>query len=128
MLGLLEGLCAGRGTRDDLVRLEEIARKTQQGSLCGLGKSAPNPVLTTLAYFRDEYEAHLEGKCPAGRCKALITYTIDPTCIGCTICAQKCPGRAIAAAPYQRHIIDQRLCLKCGTCRDVCPTESVDLR
>jgi NADH-quinone oxidoreductase subunit F len=128
MLGLLEGLCAGRGTRDDLVRLEEIARKTQQGSLCGLGKSAPNPVLTTLAYFRDEYEAHLEGKCPAGRCKALITYTINPTCIGCTICAQKCPGRAIAAAPYQRHIIDQRRCLKCGTCRVVCPTESVDLR
>jgi len=128
MLRLLEGLCAGRGTREDLTRLEEIARKTKQGSLCGLGKTAPNPVLTTLAYFRDEYEAHLGGKCPAGRCKALITYTIDKTCIGCTICAQKCPGRAITATPYQRHLINQHKCVKCGTCRQVCPTDSVELR
>jgi NADH-quinone oxidoreductase subunit F len=128
MLQILESLCAGRGKQDDLDKLEEIAQKTKRGSLCGLGKTAPNPVLTTLHYFRAEYEAHLEGICPAKRCKELITYTIDETCIGCTVCAQKCPGGAIAIAPYQRHMIDQTKCVKCGTCRQVCPTESVNVR
>ena len=128
MLQILEDLCAGRGKQDDLDKLEEIAHKTKQGSLCGLGKTAPNPVLTTLTYFREEYEAHLEGVCPAKRCKELITYTIDESCIGCTVCAQKCPAGAIAIAPYQRHMIDQTQCVKCGTCRQVCPTDSVKLR
>jgi NADH-quinone oxidoreductase subunit F len=128
MLRILEDLCAGRGREEDLERLEEIAQKTKKGSLCGLGKTAPNPVLTTLAYFREEYEAHIEGKCPAKRCKELITYTIDDSCIGCTICAQKCPGKAIAITPYQRHMIDQTKCVKCGTCLQVCPTESVSVR
>jgi NADH-quinone oxidoreductase subunit F len=128
MLRILEALCAGEGKEEDLVKLEEIARKTKQGSLCGLGKTAPNPVLTTLNYFRDEYVAHLEGTCPAKRCKALITYTIDETCIGCTVCAQKCPVQAIAITPYQRHMIDQTKCIKCGTCMQVCPTESVNVR
>jgi NADH-quinone oxidoreductase subunit F len=128
MLRILEDLCAGKGKRDDLEKLEEIAHKTKQGSLCGLGKTAPNPVLTTLTYFREEYEAHLEGICPAKRCKELITYTIDETCIGCTVCAQKCPGSAIAITPYQRHMIDQTKCVKCGTCMQVCPTESVNIR
>lgn len=128
MLRILEDLCAGRGKRDDLERLEDIARKTKRGSLCGLGKTAPNPVLTTLAYFREEYEAHLEGECPARRCKELIAYTIDETCIGCTVCAQKCPAGAIEIAPYRRHMIDQAKCVKCGTCRMVCPTESVKVR
>jgi NADH-quinone oxidoreductase subunit F len=125
MLQILEDLCGGKGRKEDITNLEEIARKTKQGSLCGLGKTAPNPVLTTLTYFKEEYEAHLEGTCPARRCKALITYTIDDTCIGCTVCAQKCPTGAIAAAPYQRHMIDQTQCTKCGTCKQVCPTESV---
>ena len=125
MLHILEDICAGKGKQEDLVKLEEIAHKTKQGSLCGLGKTAPNPVLTTLTYFREEYEAHLQGKCPAKRCRALITYTIDETCIGCTICAQKCPAGAISFNPYQRHIIDQNECTKCGTCMEVCPTESV---
>jgi NADH:ubiquinone oxidoreductase subunit F (NADH-binding) len=127
MLRILEKLCAGEGKREDLEKLEEIAHRTQQGSLCGLGKTAPNPVLTTLMYFRDEYEAHLEGKCPAKKCKDLITYWIDETCIGCTICAQNCPTGAISVAPYQRHIIDQEKCTKCDTCRQGCPTESVQI-
>jgi len=127
MLRILENLCAGKGTQEDLIKLEEIAHKTKQGSLCGLGKTAPNPVLTTLTYFRKEYEAHLEGTCPAKRCKALITYTIDETCIGCTVCAQKCPTGAISITPYQRHMIDQTQCTKCGTCKQVCPTESVNI-
>lgn len=128
MLRILEKLCAGEGKQEDLIKLEEIALKTKQGSLCGLGKTAPNPVLTTLTYFRDEYEAHLNGTCPAKRCKALITYTIDDTCIGCTVCAQKCPAGAIEIAPYQRHMIDQTKCVKCGTCMRVCPTESVNIK
>lgn len=128
MLRILEDLCAGRGKQDDLDKLEEIAHKTKQGSLCGLGKTAPNPVLTTLTYFREEYEAHLKGVCPAKRCKELITYTIDETCIGCTVCAQKCPVNAIAVAPYQQHMIDQTKCVKCGTCMQVCPTDSVNVK
>ncbi len=128
MLRILEDLCAGKGRQEDLAKLEEIAHKTKRGSLCGLGKTAPNPVLTTLAYFKDEYEAHLKGICPAKRCKELITYTVDETCIGCTVCAQKCPGGAIAIVPYQRHMIDQTKCVKCGTCKQVCPTESVDIK
>jgi len=128
MLRILEKLCAGEGKQDDLGKLEEIAHKTKQGSLCGLGKTAPNPVLTTLTYFREEYEAHLKGVCPAKRCKELIAYTIDETCMGCTVCAQKCPANAIAVAPYQRHMIDQTKCVKCGTCKQVCPTESVNFR
>jgi NADH-quinone oxidoreductase subunit F len=127
MLRILEKICAGEGKKEDLDKLEEIAQKTKQGSLCGLGKTAPNPVLTTLTYFKDEYEAHLKGICPAKRCKELITYTIDDTCIGCTVCAQKCPSGAIAIAPYQRHVIDQNKCVKCGTCYQVCPTKSVNV-
>ncbi len=127
MLRILEDLCAGKGTPEELIQLEQIAHKTKQGSLCGLGKTAPNPVLTTLNYFREEYEAHLNGTCPAKRCKALITYTIDETCIGCTVCAQKCPTGAISVKPYQRHMIDQTKCTKCGTCQQVCPTESVNV-
>jgi NADH-quinone oxidoreductase subunit F len=125
MLTILERICAGTGTDDDLRDLEDIAHKTKRGSLCQLGKTAPNPVLTTLTYYRDEYEAHLEGKCPAGRCRDLISYSIDDSCIGCTICAQRCPVSAIAIIPYQQHVIDQGLCTKCGTCKQVCPTDSV---
>ena len=125
MLTILEKICAGEGTQSDLQKLEEIAYKTKRGSLCGLGKTAPNPVLTTLIYFREEYEAHLNGICPAKRCKNLISYSIDDSCIGCTICAQKCPVNAISITPYEKHSINQDLCIKCGTCKQVCPTESV---
>jgi len=122
---ILENICTGKGTPADLEKLEIIAHKTKRGSLCGLGGTAPNPVLTTLKYFRDEYEAHLNGICPAKQCKDLISYSIDDSCIGCTICAQKCPVDAISIMPYQKHIINQDLCVKCGTCKQVCPTESV---
>jgi NADH-quinone oxidoreductase subunit F len=127
MLHILEKLCAGEGSREDLRRLEEIALQTRQGSLCGLGKTAPNPVLTTLRYFMPEYEAHLQGSCPAKRCKGLITYTITDRCIGCSLCAQKCPAKAIPVTPYRRHEIHQPACIKCGTCRQVCPSEAVEV-
>lgn len=125
MLTILEKICTGNGTQSDLEKLEIIANKTILGSLCGLGKTAPNPILTTLSYFRDEYEAHLNGVCPAKRCKDLISYSIDDSCIGCTICAQKCPVSAISITPYKIHTINQDLCTKCDTCKQVCPTESV---
>jgi len=127
MLDILERLCEGRGRKGDLEELESLARYVKQASLCGLGKTAPNPVLSTLAYFRDEYEAHLDGRCPAGRCKALVTYTISETCIGCTRCAQHCPTEAIAMRPYERHEIDAETCVRCDTCRQVCPVDAVDV-
>ena len=127
MLDILEKICGGKGSSQDLKDLEEIAGKTKQGSLCGLGKTAPNPVLTTLRYFREEYEAHLKGTCPAKRCKALITYSINGRCIGCTICAQQCPAKAIAIAPYKKHEIEQEKCIKCGTCKNVCPNDAVTI-
>jgi NADH-quinone oxidoreductase subunit F len=125
MLTILVKICAGRGERSDLVKLVELARKTREGSLCGLGKTAPNPVLTTLRYFREEYEAHLNGVCPAKRCRDLITYSIDDRCIGCTICAQRCPSGAIPITPYEKHRIIPELCIKCGTCQQVCPHQAV---
>jgi len=125
MLEILNRICAGKGKPADLDLLEDIARKTKERSLCGLGKSAPNPVLTTLTYFRDEYEAHLNGICPTGRCQNMITYTITDDCIGCTICAQNCPVSAIPITPYEKHEINQDLCTKCNTCKQVCPNNAV---
>ena len=125
MLEILERLCAGEGKADDLDKLEALAEKTKMGSLCGLGKTAPNPVLTTLKYFREEYEAHLEGRCPAKTCEDLIRYEITDACIGCTICAQKCPTDAIPLKPYERHEIIQEECTKCDTCLQVCPVGAV---
>ena len=99
--------------------------RSQAGSICGLGGTAPNPVLSTLRYFREEYEAHLEGRCPAGKCKALIAYRVTDDCIGCTLCAQHCPVDAIAMTPYQKHVIDPQKCTRCDTCRQVCPENAV---
>ena len=127
MLDILEKICNGEGKNDDLIKLEELANQTKQGSLCGLGKTAPNPVLSTLTYFREEYEAHLEGICPAKSCKALIRYHITDECIGCTICSQKCPVDAIPAVPYQVHEINQEKCTKCDICRQVCPQDTVEI-
>jgi NADH:ubiquinone oxidoreductase subunit F (NADH-binding)/Pyruvate/2-oxoacid:ferredoxin oxidoreductase delta subunit len=124
MLDILERLCTGKGKNEDIDKLEEIANKTKTGGLCGLGKTAPNPVLTTLSHFRDEYEAHVKGICPAKRCKELITYSITDDCIGCTICAQRCPTSAIQITPYKQHQINQTRCTKCGTCKQVCPNDS----
>jgi len=125
MLDILTRLCTGEGRTGDLERLEELARRVKQSSLCGLGKTAPNPVLSTLNYFREEYEAHLEGRCPAGRCKALITYSITDDCIGCTLCAQHCPADAIAMTPYQKHEIDSEKCTRCNACKAICPQDAV---
>lgn len=125
MLEILQGICQGRGRPQDLDKLEHLGRLIQAGSLCGLGSTAPNPVLSTLRYFRDEYEAHLEGRCPAGRCRALIDYVITYRCIGCTRCAQHCPAGAIEMQPYQQHQIDCNKCIRCGTCKSVCPADAV---
>lgn len=128
MLDILEKLCTGTGQATDLQKLEELARQTKAGSLCGLGKSAPNPVLSTLNYFRDEYEAHLKGICPAKKCQDLIRYAINDKCTGCTICAQKCPTRAIPVTPYEKHQIIQEDCVKCDTCLQVCPHNAVEIQ
>ena len=125
MLDMLNRLCEGQGKKGDLEELEQLALTVKQGSLCGLGKTAPNPVLSTLKYFRDEYEAHLEKRCPAGKCKALIRYSVTDYCIGCTLCAQHCPTEAIAMTPYQKHEIDADRCLRCGTCKEVCPVDAI---
>ena len=127
LLEILDRLCEGRARPDDLARLEALARRVRSQSLCGLGKTAPNPVLTTLEYFRDEYEAHLAGRCPAGKCRALVSYRISDRCIGCTRCAQACPVAAIPLHPYRRHeILDDR-CTRCDTCRQVCPAGAVEI-
>ena len=128
MLDILDRLCAGKGQRHDLEDLERLSQSVSQGSLCGLGKTAPNPVLTTLRYYRDEYEAHLQGRCPAGRCFALIHYTVTDACTGCTLCAQNCPVKAIPMAPYRKHEIDQGLCTRCDSCRSVCPHQAIEIR
>ncbi len=125
MLELLDKIRNGHGTMDDLKNLEKLAVSISRGSICGLGKTAPNPVLTTLHYFRDEYEAHLEGHCPSGRCLPLIHYEVDKSCIGCTKCAQRCPSDAIAFKPYEVHAIDLEKCIKCDICRQICPVNAI---
>ncbi len=123
MLGILEDITAGRGTPESLDLLAELAEAVKAGSLCGLGQTTPNPVLTTLRYFREEYEAHIrEKRCPALVCKDLISYYILPEkCRACMICMRNCPVQAISGGKKQVHVIDQAKCTKCGTCMDVCP-------
>ncbi|MHC4734211.1 MAG: NADH-ubiquinone oxidoreductase-F iron-sulfur binding region domain-containing protein [Planctomycetota bacterium] len=125
MLDILERLCAGEGKKTDIEELEHLAQMIQNTSICGLGGTAPNPVLSTIKYFRDEYEAHLDRRCPAGRCRALITYSVTDDCIGCTLCAQHCPADAIEMKPYEKHEIDSDKCIRCGTCKSICPADAV---
>ena len=122
MYEILEKITEGRGELEDLDKLEELAKYIQANALCGLGQTAPNPILSTLEHFRDEYEAHIiEKRCPAGVCKALLNYTIDPDkCKGCTKCARNCPVGAISGAVKQPHVIDTSKCIKCGACMDNC--------
>ena len=128
MLQILDKICSGKGIPADIDLLEELGHSTKSGSMCGLGKSAPNPVLTTIRYFREEYMAHINGHCPTGKCKNLITYAITDECIGCTKCAQRCPSQAIVAKPYEVHAIDNEKCIKCDICREVCPVHAVITR
>ena len=127
MLDILDKLCAGKAQPAHLEELERLARQVSAGSLCGLGKTAPNPVLSTLRYFRGEYEAHLQGRCPAGQCAALVKYHVTAACTGCTLCAQHCPVNAIPMTPYARHEINLELCTRCDTCRKVCPEEAIEV-
>ena len=127
MLEILNRLCDGGGKQGDIEKLERLARVVKAQSLCGLGSTAPNPVLTTVRYFRDEFEAHVQGRCPARKCKGLITYTITDRCNGCTKCAQECPVGAIAMRPYEQHEIDSTLCVRCDNCRQICPVDAVDV-
>lgn len=127
MLQILETICEGKATLKDLDTLEDLAHKITQGSLCGLGRTAPNPVLTTLKYFRDEYLAHINGQCPAKKCEALIEYSINDDCFGCTKCAKVCPVDAIDYRPYEKHTIDTVKCIKCGLCIDECSVQSIHI-
>jgi len=122
MLEILTGITEGRGTEDDLRELRELSQTIMDTSLCGLGQTAPNPVISTMKYFWDEYQAHVvEKRCPAGVCQKLLKYEIDPVkCIGCTACARNCPVSCIAGSAKQPHVIDQTKCIKCGACMTKC--------
>ncbi len=127
MLEILTRITEGKGVLEDIAKLEELATNIIKGSLCGLGQTAPNPVLTTLRYFKHEYLAHIEEKrCPAGVCTALLRYGVDPAkCIGCTACARKCPAQCISGEVKQPHVIDQDKCVKCGACYKACKFDAI---
>jgi NADH-quinone oxidoreductase subunit F len=123
MVDVLERICAGKGEKGDIELMEDISDVVRDASLCALGQTAPNPVMSTIKYFRDEYVAHIERKrCPAGVCKALVSYFIDPVkCTACGICLRNCPAEAIGGGKNLVHIVDQQKCIKCNTCFEMCP-------
>jgi ferredoxin len=127
MLEILTRICNGEGKKGDIELLEELGIMMQRFSLCGLGTSAANPVLTTILYFRDEYDKHIdEHKCPAGVCKPLFHYEIDAeACTGCHVCFRKCPQDAISGEKKKLHLIDQEKCIKCGICYDACKFDAI---
>ena len=127
MLEILTRLTEGKGEEGDIEKLEALALSIKASSLCGLGQSAPNPVLSTLQHFREEYEAHVRDKrCPAGQCLALIHFFIEPElCRGCGLCIKVCPVNAISGSRREPHIIDEELCIKCGACQERCPFDAI---
>ena len=126
----MDAITKGKGKEGDIELLEEIGWATTEASLCALGGTAANPVLSTIRYFRDEYEAHIKDKrCPAGVCPDLITYTIDAkTCIACMKCKKACPTKAITGEKKVPHEIIQAKCIKCGTCKEICPVDAVKVK
>ena len=130
MLEILEKITSGNGTMEDIDTLEELCYFIKENALCGLGQTAPNPVLSTLRYFRNEYEAHvIDKKCPAGICKDLLTYVINPDkCKGCTLCAKNCPVGAISGELKGAHTIDTDKCIKCGVCVAGCKFKAIEKR
>jgi NADH-quinone oxidoreductase subunit F len=125
MLDILDKLTTGQGTMEDIDRLEQLANSIKVSALCGLGKTAPNPVLSTLRYFRKEYEEHVQGICRAGVCKQMVKLTITDDCVGCTKCARNCPSEAIEYTPYEKHHIDVERCTQCGLCMEVCDYHAI---
>jgi Pyruvate/2-oxoacid:ferredoxin oxidoreductase delta subunit len=129
MKKILSRICDGKGEEGDIEKLEALSETVIDGSLCGLGKSAPNPVLSTIRYFRDEYEEHIrDKKCRAGICKELITYSINDKCTGCTACARKCPENCISGELKGLHVIDASKCIKCGICLETCKFDAVEVK
>ena len=130
MLELLTKITDGKGEKEDLENIKEIAEHMKSSSLCALGQSAPNPILSTLAHFGDEYEAHIsEKRCPAGVCKSLLNYYINPDkCRGCTLCLRNCPANAISGAVKNPHEIDLKKCIKCGQCIAHCKFNAIEKR
>ena len=129
MLEILTRIVEGNGKDGDIELLEELCNAIKDGALCGLGQTAPNPVLTTIRYFRDEYEAHInDKKCPAGECMDLLHYRIDPEkCKGCTMCARNCPVKAISGETKKPHVIDESKCIKCGHCMTLCKFDAISV-
>ena len=125
MLEILDKLTTGRGTMEDIDRLEQLANSIKVSALCGLGKTAPNPILSSLRYFRKEYEEHVQGICRAGVCKQMVKLTITDDCVGCTKCARNCPSEAIEYTPYEKHHIDVERCTQCGLCMEVCDYHAI---
>ncbi|MDV3427221.1 MAG: NADH-quinone oxidoreductase subunit NuoF [Bacillota bacterium] len=126
LLEMLTKITEGKGTEEDLEKLQELSHIIKDASLCGLGQTAPNPVLSTMKYFKNEYDAHVkEKRCPAGVCQALLSYEITDKCIGCTKCARNCPVQCISGKVKAKHVIDQSKCIKCGTCMTGCPVSAI---